>query len=151
MEWFRERPEVTTAIAFASILTALYVVVSSMKKKKKETPPSSSSSSQNQKSNDVKDRPQTWNRPKRSPPAAIKPQRDVKDFATDFELTESTMNEAFSMSPKLKSRGQKSMKQKKKIASASSDLQNYDSEYILEELSPDVPSQRHLASDNKEH
>ena len=151
MEWFRERPEVTTAIAFASILTALYVVVSSMKKKKKkETPPSSSSSLQKPKEN-VKDRPQTWNRPKRLPPAAIKPQRDVKDFATDFELTESTMNEAFSMSPKLKSRGQKSMKQKKKIASASSDLQNYDSEYILEELSPDVPSQRHLVSDNKEH
>ena len=148
MEWFRERPEVTTAIAFASILTALYVVVSSMKKK--ETPPSSSL--QKPKGN-VKDRPQTWNRPKRSPPAAttIKPQRDVKDFATDFELTESTMNEAFSMSPKLKSRGQKSMKQKKKIGSASSDLQNYDSEYVLEELSPDVPSQRHLVSDNKEH
>ena len=33
-----------------------------------------------------------------------KPERDVKDFAMDFDLTENTLNQAFAMSPKLKSK-----------------------------------------------
>ena len=90
--------------------------------------------------------PEKWNRPSRDPPEATrKPKRDVKDFATDFDLTESTMNQAFAMSPKLKSRGMKSTNKSNK-SEGTSGFKSYDSGYVLEELSPDAPSERHLVS-----
>ncbi len=149
MDFLKENPNVAvTALAFASIVLTGYMIINTLKQKKESALPPKDS----KKRDDKEKSPEKWNRPSRDPPEAFRakpPKRDVKDFATDFDLTESTMNQAFAMSPKLKSRGMKSKSNKSEGGMNSSGFKSYDSGYVLEELSPDTPSERHLASPKK--
>jgi len=138
---FTDRPEVLAIAATISGALLLYIIQRSFNKQseKKASVSSPPLPKQRDETNDMKPLKQVPTRP--APTAATtiesKPQRDVKDFATDFCLTESTMNEGFATSPKLKKRGGQIKKEK-----GSSFLEKCDTEFLLEELSPDVPSQR---------
>ena len=147
MDYLKENPNVAvTALAFASVVLTGYMIFQILQKKDQPSPPPKQDIKKTSDDDKEKSPEEKWNRPSRAPPEASRkpPKRDVKDFAMDFDLTESTMNQAFAMSPKLKSRGMKSKGNKSGMKS--SGFKSYDSGYVLEELSPDTPSERHLVS-----